>query len=161
MISEDKKYIYGSAAPKIEYDVYQNNKVLKTKRRYKRNNKIKFKAVCCILVFFASFSYIMYMYAQLTEYNYKLNTATKEYNEIKNDNIRSKLEMQKDLDLNKIREIAENRLDMHKPDKFQVVYVNVQKNDFTEIANESQQTQEKSFFASVSKVVGKIFGFLC
>ncbi|MDP4179783.1 MAG: cell division protein FtsL [Bacillota bacterium] len=161
MLAEKEKYVYGTAAPKIEYDVYENNKVLKAKKRDKRNNKVKLKAVFCILVFFVSFSCIIFMYAQITEMDYKINKATKEYNEQKNDNLRLSLELQKNLDLNRIREVAQTRLDMQKPDKHQIIYINVPKTDFTELADKDKENiKGDNFFTSILNIFSGLLNFL-
>ena len=156
MLAEKEKYYYGTAAPKIDYDVYENNKVLKAKKRQKRNNKVKLKAVFCILIFFLSFSHIIYMYAQVTEMDYKLNKDNKILNEHKNENIRLKLEIQKNLDLNRIREIAQTRLDMQKPDKHQIIYVNVPKTDFTEIPEKKEGISKVSLISYVENIFSSL-----
>lgn len=156
MLAEKEKYYYGTAAPKIDYDVYENNKVLKAKKRQKKNNKVKLKAVFCILIFFLSFSQIIYMYAQITEMDYKLNKDNKELNEHKNENVRLRLEIQKNLDLNRIREIAQTRLDMQKPDKHQIIYVNVPKTDFTEIPEKNDGTSKGSLLSYVESIFSSL-----
>jgi len=156
LLAEKEKYYYGTAAPKIDYDVYENNKVLKAKKRQKKNNKVKLKAVFCILIFFLSFSQIIYMYAQITEMDYKLNKDNKELNEHKNENVRLRLEIQKNLDLNRIREIAQTRLDMQKPDKHQIIYVNVPKTDFTEIPEKNDGTSKGSLLSYVESIFSSL-----
>ncbi|HOV26802.1 MAG TPA: cell division protein FtsL [Pseudobacteroides sp.] len=156
MLAEKEKYYYGTAAPKIDYDVYENNKVLKAKKRQKRNNKVKLKAVFCILIFFLSFSHIIYMYAQVTEMDYLLNKDNKVLNEHKNENIRLKLEIQKNLDLNRIREIAQTKLDMQKPDKHQIIYVNVPKTDFTEIPEKKEGISKGSLISYVEGIFSSL-----
>ena len=49
MIPKDYEYISGSAARKLEYDVYRENKVLKAKKRYKSNRTAKLKLVLSVL----------------------------------------------------------------------------------------------------------------
>jgi len=156
LLAEKEKYYYGTAAPKIDYDVYENNKVLKAKKRQKRNNKVKLKAVFCILIFFLSFSHIIYMYAQVTEMDYLLNKDNKVLNEHKNENIRLKLEIQKNLDLNRIREIAQTKLDMQKPDKHQIIYVNVPKTDFTEIPEKKEGISKGSLISYVEGIFSSL-----
>lgn len=161
MIPKEKNYVYGSAAPKIEYNVYEENKVLKAKKNQRANNRIKFKMVFTIFIVFLAFFSIIYMYAQITEVNYKLNKLNKEYNNIKNDNIQTKLEMEKNLDLNRVREIAQTRLDMQKPDKYQIVYLKVPKSDVTKVAEaDNAGISSKAFIASVIDVFGKLTHFL-
>ncbi len=160
MIPKEKNYVYGTAAPKIEYNVYEENKVLRAKKKQRANNKVKLKAVFTILVFFTAFFCIMSMYAQITEVNYNLNKLNRDYDKVKNDNIRMKLEMQKDLNLDRVREIAETRLNMQKPDKSQIVYVKVPKKDVTKIAGEDKQDKKAGgAVAAVSDMFRNIMHF--
>lgn len=160
MLPEEINYVYGSAAPKIEYDVYEENKVLKAKKKQRANNKIKVKLVFTILTVFAAFLCIIYMYAQITEVNYELNKKNKEYNEVRNANIQLKLDIQKSMDLNRIKEIALTRLDMQKPDTYQIVYVKVPKKDVMKVAAiDGKNTGDKGAVALVSDVISDISHF--
>lgn len=157
MIPKEKNYVYGTAAPKIEYDVYAENKVLKAKKKQRANNKVKLKAVLTIMVCFAAFFYIMLMYAQITEVNYNLNKLNRKYAEAKNENIRLKLEIESSLDLNTVKEIAETRLSMQKPDKSQIVYVKVPKSDVTKVAMENNSgIKGEGVVSAVSNMFSKV-----
>lgn len=157
MIPKEKNYVYGTAAPKIEYDVYTENKVLKAKKKQRANNKVKLKAVFTIMVCFGAFFYIMYMYAQITEVNYKLNKQNKQYTEIKNENIRLKLDIERSLDLNTVKEVAETRLNMQKPDKSQIVYLKVPKSDITKVAaRDNSGINGEGAVAVVSNLFSKV-----
>lgn len=160
MLPEEKNYVYGSAAPKIDYDVYEENKVLKAKKKQRANNKIKVKLVFAILALFAAFLSVILMYAKITEVNYDLNKKNKEYNDKKNANIQLRLEIQKNLDLNRIKEIALTRLDMQEPDKYQVVYVRVPKKDVMKVAAiDGKNAEDKGVINLVSDVVSDITNF--
>ena len=156
MIQKTSGYVYGTAAKKIEYDVYEENSVLKKKKTYKRNNKAKFRFVLLILFGFALSFVIMFRYAVITELNYKIAKVNKTYSEIKNENVRMKVEIDKQMDISKIREAAEKKLGMQKPDKYQIVYVNVPKNDFTKVADakiESYTSNGNPFSDILDRVV--------
>lgn len=135
MIQKGKSYVYGTAAEKLEYDVYEENKVLKAKKNEKTQNKVKLKMVLNIFIVFSLCFGVIFRYALITELNYKINKTNISYNDIKNENSRLKVDVEKQMDLQKIREIAEKKLGMQKPDKFQIAYVNVPKTDFTIVAD--------------------------
>jgi cell division protein FtsL len=135
LIQKGKSYIYGATAEKLEYDVYEENKVLKAKKTEKTQNKVKLKMVFNILIVFVLIFSVMYRYALITELNYKINKTNISYNEIKNENSRLKVDVEKQMDLQKIKEIAEKKLGMQKPDKYQIEYVNVPKSDYTRVAD--------------------------
>ncbi len=66
------------------------------------------------------------------------------------------------MDLNKIKEIAEKNLGMHKPDKFQVIYIKVAKGDYTEVADASSTENKNvnSAFGLLKDKIGGIMRFL-
>ncbi|MCR4434569.1 MAG: cell division protein FtsL [Clostridiales bacterium] len=135
MIKKGENYVYGSTAEKIKYDVYEENKVLKEKKKHRTNNRAKLRTVCAILIVFAACFTIIYRYAAITELNYKVVKQNKIYESIKDENTRLRVEISKETDLNKIRAVAESKLGMQRPDKYQIVYMNVAKNDYTEAAS--------------------------
>ncbi|WP_010252195.1 FtsB/FtsL family cell division protein [Acetivibrio cellulolyticus] len=155
MIKTDKNYIQGTAARKLEYDVYEENKVLSEKKKQRVNNKVKVKVVFALLVIFSLSGLVMYRYALITDLNYKISKKMNEYTEIKNDNTRLTVKLESELDLQKVRQIAEENLGMQKPDKYQYTYVKVPKSDFTTASNEindEEKTDENIFYSLLSKV---------
>jgi len=135
-------YIQGTAARKIEYDVYEENKVLKQKKQAKSDNKVKFRYVLYTLAIFASCFLLVYRYAIITDLNYRINDTYKKYNELRNENSRMAVEIGKEMSLSKIKEIAENRLGMQKPDRYQMVQIRVPKTDFTVVADSYKNTEK-------------------
>jgi len=135
LIEKRETYVYGTAAKKIEYDVYEHNEILKEKKKVRTNNKAKVKIVFTLMVVFSMFFLIMYRYAMITELNYEIARAESDFSKIKDNNARLLVEIEKETDLRKIKEIAEEKLNMQKPDKFQTVYISVPKNDFTVVAD--------------------------
>lgn len=158
MIEKGNRYVHGSTAEKLQYDVYQENKVLKDKKRYRNNNKAKLKTICYVMMLFLACLTVIYRYAMITELNYKIAKINKGYNELRNENARLKVEIDKETDLNKIRAAAESRLGMQRPDKYQTVYVNVPKIDFTETVetNTPADNTKSDMFAMVWNKVGRL-----
>lgn len=152
---EDKNYINGTAARKLEYDVYEENKVLCAKKKQRNNNKIKMKVILCLLVVFAMGSLAMYRYSRITEMNYEIDRQLTAYNEIKNENIRVKVGIENSVDIQKVKEFAEKELGMHKPDKYQITYVMVPQSDITIVSEAAKQEERKNagiFSAIINKV---------
>ncbi|AEV69001.1 cell division protein FtsL [Acetivibrio clariflavus] len=155
MIKTDKNYIQGTAVRKLEYDVYKENKVLRQKKEQRANNKVKVKVVFAFMVLFALSGLVMYRYALITDLNYKINSKMIELNEIKNENTRLGVKIERELDLQKIQKFAEENLGMQKPDKSQCVFVKVPRSDFTTAASNNNGMDKNSnniFKAILSKV---------
>jgi cell division protein FtsL len=163
LIETNTKYVYGSAAPKIDYNVYEENEVLKRKKVQKSNSKVKLKMVLGILSVFCGFVFLMYRYAIITELNYSVEKASKTYAKVSNENTLLKISIDKNLDLNKVRDIAETKLGMHQPDKFQIVYVKVPKTDLTvrdnKLTGDSTEAGSGAWLALFNKVT-KLVEFL-
>lgn len=162
MIKTDKNYIQGTAARKLEYDVYEENKVLSNKKKQRVNNKLKVKVVFAFMVAFALSGFVMYRYALITDLNYKINTQMNALTEIKNENTRLKVKIERELDLQKIQQFAEENLGMQKPDKSQCTFVKVPRNDFTTASNSNEGRAKKSdnIFEALLSKVDKLTEFL-
>ncbi len=162
------RYIYGSAAEKLPfrenddpYDIYEINTVLKEKKSEKALAKNRLKIVVCILAVFAACWFIMYRYAMITELNYALSEAGKQYNMLLDSNARLKVDIEKQLDLQKIREIAEKDYGMHKPDIYQTFYVRIDKNDHVLVSKEYRdKTLNEPELMVFRSIANKIAGLL-
>lgn len=165
----NNKYVYGSAAEKIKhenpnisgnannyYDPYEQNAVLKSKKLARNNAKLKKRIVVNIFLIFGMCAIIMMRYAQISQMNYDNNKLSKEYVTLQNDNARTGIEIEKAMDLNNIREVAEKNLNMHKPDKSQIVYISVPKKDVTILAAK----QESKVITAVKDIGSSIKRFL-
>ncbi len=140
MIQKDYEYVHGSAARQLEYDVYEENQVLKAKKRYKSNRKAKLKMVVEIIAVLLAGLAVVCRYAIITKINYELNKQEVVYQEIRNANSVLKVQIETKTDLNEVKEAAENRLGMQMPDKSQIIYINVPRNDYTVVMVNDTQT---------------------
>jgi len=141
---QEKNYIQGTAARKLEYDVYVENKVLSAKKKQRNNNKVKIKVMFCVLAIFALGCMAMYRNAQITEMNYAIDRQMKDYNEIKNENIRLKVAIENSINIQTVKEYAENKLGMHMPDSYQITYVKVPQKDITIVSETAQLEESKN-----------------
>jgi cell division protein FtsL len=162
MKHDGKNYIYGTAAKKIEYDVYEENKVLKKKKQQRVSGKARLKVVLTILVIFAASLLLMYRYALITELNYKVSDLEKTYTKIKNENSVLRVEIENEMSLSKVKEIAEVRLGMQSPDRYQKVYIRVPKSDVTKVADKYREEKKgnDNLIAILMNKVGKLTGLI-
>jgi len=148
------KYVHGTLAEKIEYDVYEENKVLKAKKIHKQNRKIKFRMILNTAFIFSLCFIIIYRYALVTELNYEIDKLGRQYEELLEEKTTLEFELEKGMNLAKIEEIARNKLGMVRPDKNQIVNVSVPKDDYTVAAAEEKTKSEAQglFDALVYKI---------
>jgi len=160
LLQKSKAYVYGSTAEKLEYNVYEENEVLKSKKRYKSYKKAKLKTVAAILFIFAVCMLVMYRYALITELNYNFSKLEKKYNELRNENSTLEVAIENETDLSRIRETAEKKLNMQKPDRSQMVFVRIPKTDCTIVADTYKSDKKSntgdSMFAMLIDKVGKL-----
>lgn len=158
-LATTSEYVYGSVAEKINedlYDPYEQNAVLKSKKTARSNSKIKTKIVFIIFIIFGMCSIIMFRFAQISQLNYESNKLSKQYVAMMNENELLKYDINKATSLENIREVAENKLKMHKPDKSQIVYVNIPKEDLIILANK----EESKYLVMFKDVTNNIKKFL-
>lgn len=169
MIQTEKNYVYGTAARKLdqvrkeertysEESTYKRDKATKNQSKVKANNAIRLKTMGVVILIFVSCLIIMYRYALITEINYNLGKLEQRYNEIKNENTRIKIAIEEETDLTRIKKIAEEKLGMQKPDRYQIVYINVPKRDFTKVtkANDEKMMLNDYLLAALKKIAGFI-----
>ncbi|HHX18705.1 MAG TPA: cell division protein FtsL [Clostridium sp.] len=151
---ENKQYVHGTAARKLEYDVYKENKVLKTKKKRRNNNKIKVKYVLVLLFISLLAGFATYRYAMITELNYIINQQAIEYNEIKEENKNIELDIKNSIDLNNVRTVAKTKLGMQEPDQYQITYISIPRDDSTVVLDDENQSEEDSGMLNI--LMGKI-----
>ena len=135
MIQKERGYIEGSAARQLQYNVYEENTVLKEKRRYKNNRRVKFKLTLTILAVFITGLAVIYRFALITQLSHDINKSEIVYGKLRNENSILKVQIETKTDLADIKETAETRLGMQAPDKSQIVYIQVPRNDYTMVMN--------------------------
>ncbi|NMB98393.1 MAG: cell division protein FtsL [Clostridiaceae bacterium] len=144
MVQKKNSYVYGTAAEKLEYDVYEHNKVLKEKKKYKSNRIVKAKMVAGILLIFSLALVTMYRYALIADINFRISSKERQYEELRNENSRLKVAIENKTNLEKITQIAKNDLGMQKPDKYQIVHIEVPKNSFTVTSEQYRYSSDKN-----------------
>ena len=103
-----------------------------------------------------SFS-VMYSRAQLKELGAKVNSATKELEILKSENIRLQTELEEKISLKNVEEYATVELGMEKMDASQVEYVTLTSGNQVEITEESDSSvwqKIKNFFDDMMEYIG-------
>jgi cell division protein FtsL len=159
MAETENKYVYGSLAEKVAYDPYEENTILKSKKIARNNSRLKVKIILSIFLVFFMFIVVMMRYAQISQLNYESNILKSQYAQLQSDNQLLNIDIENAMDLKNIREIAESKLDMHKPYKSQIVYVSIAKKDVT-IAASRKEPKLVSFFKMIHSNTKKILNIL-
>ncbi|HHU91167.1 MAG TPA: cell division protein FtsL [Clostridiaceae bacterium] len=130
-------YVYGSAAPSMPQRAKQPLEQQRVERKPsirpipQKSDIPKAKLIFAVL-FVASVCFgILYRFCVITEMNTRMGALTEQYNQLRNENRMLNVEIETGIDLNKVKEIAETKLDMHTPDSYQIVLVNVPKSNYS------------------------------
>ncbi len=130
MYDSKNQYINGSVAKRLEYEPNEAITKIKREKNIRAINIMKLKLFSFVTLILILSLVVLYRYSTITELNYCVDKYEKEYKQIKNENSIIKVRIENSTDLQTLRDIAENKLGMQKPDKCQIVYVKVPKNDF-------------------------------
>jgi len=158
------QYIDGSSARQIQYDVYNENRVLKQKLKSRKNIKLKLKVVASVMLIFAIGFTVMYRYAQVVDINNKLSAMEIEYESVREANAKIKIRLEQETDLNVIKRLAEESLGMRVPAESQTVYIKVAGKDLTMVSDEykniTDETSGDSMFAVLMDKVREFTGLI-
>jgi cell division protein FtsL len=151
-VDRKNSYIYGSAAPNI---VHKPEKPVEQQRIERKESirpipqksKIpKAKLVFAMLFVVSVCFIILYRFCVISELNSRMDSLYKEYNELRDENRMLNVAIETSIDLNRVREIAENKLNMHTPERSQLVLVSVPKSNYSVVLDREyiDNTTQKS-----------------
>ena len=89
-------------------------------------------AVFYIVIIFAIAFFIVMREVNIAQESNKVNALTVQLEDARTQNKRATLELESSVDLKRIEQIATEKYGMARPEKNQIVYINVKQNDFTE-----------------------------
>jgi len=119
----------------------QKNRELEAKKRQimqekaKIRAKMRMKSICAIVVVFALACTVLYRNAVIIQSSSNVTKLQGQLEDIKSENVKKELALEKSVDLTYVEEVATRKLGMKRPDKFQTVYVDVKQNNYAEVKN--------------------------
>jgi len=146
------QYTTGNLARKIE----AQQEPVKLKR-VKKSPLLSYKLLGAVLICFTVAMGIQWRDGKIYEMRREIQTQQQTLFRLEAKNKQTQLELDKKLDLKEIEAVASARLNMHKPAKNQMVYLNVNKPDVAEVI---KVQQDVGFFASIMQGVGSIVEYL-
>ncbi|MGI6622372.1 MAG: hypothetical protein GX227_09780 [Clostridiaceae bacterium] len=163
-MDRNNSYIYGSVAPKLPGRTGRpaeqqriEKKVSKQTRSYPKSSSVPKTRMVFALMFVTAICFvILYRFSVITELNSRMGKLTAEYNQLRDENRMLKVDIETSIDLDHVKHIAETKLNMHKPDKYQLVLVSVPKSNYSVVLNHEyidETTQKASLVDKVMKTV--------
>lgn len=155
-------YIYGSAAPKLPERV---ERPAEQKRVQKQpaarplptesaipKAKMILGILCVVVIAFI----IIYRFSAIAELNYYMGTLTEQYNQLRDENRKLEVEIETSINLDRVKQVAETKLGMHKPEHYQIVLVNVPKNNYSVVMDQAYINQTTKNTSLVDSLLGAI-----
>lgn len=143
-------YAYDLSASKqrkIESPKLPEFKVIKTNKKALENKKSRATLILSVLFAFAMFMIISYRYNVISEKNLEVQKLENNLTQTKGVLASSEIKLDKAVDMTQVELYSKGQLGMQKPEKNQIVYVDIQNQSNTK-TNES------------SNVLNKITGFV-
>lgn len=147
----------GNLAYDLEFEDY-SERVEKKVREHKQNTKNKAKAesiqrhktiAVCALIFAVCAGFMISRNVTAYESKTQVTKLQKELNSLKEYSSQKAFELDKSIDLESVEEVAKNKLNMVRPEKYQTVYVNIKQDDVTEVT--ANQVEGLSGFFGIFK----------
>ena len=128
--------VNGNLAYKYNYireeEQVANKPKQKNVKRAKKPKKLSYAAkIASVFIVAASAMFMIVQYVTVNDTKSTLNAAVKEYEFEKSVTAQKSFELEQSIDLSKIEAEATSRLGMLRPEKHQIVYLDVKKNDQT------------------------------
>ncbi len=125
---------YSNLAYKYEEDYYLKEKVNNVKKpALKQAKKRNFTPIICALVLSMAAYYMISKNVELYETNQKIKSLQNELTTLETYTSQRIFELEQSVDLATVEEIATTRLNMQRPEQYQIEYVSIDRDDVTEI----------------------------
>ena len=128
-----------------------------SKKKLQEERKRHRKIVTYVIFVFAILFAISYRNAQIDESFEKVQDYKKELSAIEKENSQLELAIESSLNLSNIEQQAKELLGMQKLTNQQIVYVNLDKDDYIEAAPESVKIEEETWINKVINTVKSLF----
>jgi cell division protein FtsL len=147
-----------------EYYIPEHKSPQKVRKSFKQQSQVKgtdkIKTILGILICFAVAFCILLRYVTITEASNKIDGYKKQISQLERLNEQMQVEIDRSIDLKKVEEIARTKLGMRRPEKFQMVYVKLDKSDYAEIVEQPMDNTNKNRFAAVVTVINNVLEYL-
>lgn len=128
-----------------------------SKKQIKEEQKKQRKTIAYLVLGFGILFAMCYQNAQIDENFEKMKDLKKELASVEKENSQLELAIESNLNLSNVEQQAKELLGMQKLTSKQIVYVNLDKDDYIEPAAESVNIAEESIFQKAANLVKGLF----
>ncbi|MCH5211189.1 MAG: hypothetical protein J1F01_09545 [Oscillospiraceae bacterium] len=117
------------------------------------------RRICAIVVVALSAGFMISQFVTVNETGQEIASLTKQLNELESATSQMIFNMEQSVDLAEIEKEATTRLGMQRPEKYQMIYVNVKQDDMTEKTAGEVEGLGNSVTSALKKIGGNIVQF--
>ncbi|MGE4283691.1 MAG: hypothetical protein AB7G87_08215 [Clostridia bacterium] len=120
----------------------------------------KLKTISGIFICFAIAFCILLRYVSITEASNKIDGYKRQLSDIQRVNEQMQVEIDRSIDLKKVEEIARTKLEMRKPEKYQIVYVKLDRSDYAEIVELQEHKLQNRNITRIVNAISNVLEYL-
>ncbi len=153
---------YGNLAYELEPQTDQQvQRVTKRKRKIKKDQaqmrKVKnLKRILYVVIMAFAAGFMISKFVAVHETQQQIVSMQKELASMQSYTSQKVFELEQSVDLTKIEQEASSRLGMQRPEKYQMIYVNVKQDDVTEVTAGEVESLGNRFGEALHKLMGNI-----
>ena len=160
MVKGNFAYKYDYTKEYKEEQQKQTPKRTNTSKRRKKAHALSYAGkIASVLVVAVSAVFMIVQYVTVNETQSALNAAISDYKFEESVTAQKAFELEESIDLSKIEAEATSRLGMHRPEKHQIVYLDVQRSDITTKTASEVEGFSNRFIGFVTSVKNHIVDF--
>ena len=123
---------YYDNTARVQTKVQEHKQQSKAKAKAKKADMYKTISICAIMLSLCA-GFVISRNVAVYESRNEVITLQKELNELKEYSSQKAFELEQSIDLEEIEKWARTERNMTKPEKYQIVYVNIKQDDITEV----------------------------
>lgn len=121
----------GNLAYKYDYREEPEQKKVRSKAKKQKNEISYFAKIASVMVIALSALFMIVQFIEANEVQTALSDVRSEYEFESSLTAQKAFELEQSIDLSKIEQEATSRLGMHRPERHQIVYIDVKRSDMT------------------------------
>ncbi|MBQ7974231.1 MAG: hypothetical protein IJ300_00870 [Clostridia bacterium] len=138
----------------------KNVKTIEKDKREMINRKVTLLRIAYMLIIAFSASFMISKYVAVNETASEIRALSKELENTRAYTSQRVYEMERNIDLSEVEEIATTELGMQRPESYQIIYVNVDKDDLSEVTAkevEGAGNDLKALFGTIKENIIELF----
>lgn len=135
-------YNWGTSARKLEemQQMHKQHSIEAEKKKQLAHKKSQRKVIFAITIAFILAFTVLYRNALIIQKSDQRDKLEDKLTQIQSQNAQTEMELKEKVNLAYVEEMATSKLGMKRPDKYQVVYINVTQSDYAELNEEYKDT---------------------